>query len=67
MKLYDFDLIESVIAPLLPWSLEVQERMDVVVNTLVLALWTAWMLAATVRAWLGPPTPQPVGCAASEA
>jgi hypothetical protein len=59
MMLYDFDLTESVVVPLLPWSLEVQERLDVVINVVVLALWTAWMLADTTRAWLGRPAPQP--------
>lgn len=51
MLLHDFDLAETVVAPLLPWTLREAHWANAAVNTLVFAVWTAWLTADTWRAW----------------
>src|SRR5206468_7914726 len=52
MLLHDFDLADAIVAPLLPWPLEDAQRANALINSGVFAVWTAWMVAATARAWL---------------
>ncbi len=66
MLLHDFDLAEQVVAPLLPWSLEDAQRANGLIDVAVFAAWTAWLLAATARAWLAPPAPRAAARATSE-
>ncbi len=49
MLLHDFDLAETVVAPLLPWALEDAQWANAGANVLVLAGWTAWLAAQTFR------------------
>jgi len=67
MLLHDFDLAEQVVAPLLPWPLEDVQRANGLIDVAVFVAWTAWLLAATARAWLAPPAPRSATRAASEA
>ncbi len=61
MLLHDFDLAETVVAPLLPWTLREAQWANAAVNTLVFAVWTAWLTADTWRAWSWrrPPASKP--------
>jgi hypothetical protein len=67
MLLHDFDLAEQVVAPLLPWSLEEAQWLNSLVNTLVLAGWTAWLAGDTLRVWRGKSRPATPAVAVSEA
>lgn len=54
MALHDFDLAEQYVAPLLPWPLEQAQWINALVNSVVFALWTLWLLADTIHSWLRP-------------
>jgi hypothetical protein len=54
MVLHDFDIADQLIAPLLPWALANLHWLNALINTLVFVGWSAWLVADTARAWLGP-------------
>jgi hypothetical protein len=67
MLLHDFDIAEQIVGPALPWPLPDAQRFGALVNTVVLALWTAWMAADTLRSWTRPGARTEAARAASEA
>jgi hypothetical protein len=67
MLLHDFDLAESGVGAMLPWTAQQAQQLNAAINTLVLGGWTAWLVVETARAWLGRRAPQPPAPVVSEA